>query len=66
MDEQWAVVFGSLSEGIYRIVTGFDSEEDAQDFLDDDGDDGFVYEVEVYEPEEDEDDYDYDDEEEGE
>ena len=66
MEEQWAVVFGSLSEGIYRIVTGFESEEDAQDFLDDDGDDGFVYEVEVYEPEEDEDDYDYDDEEEGE
>lgn len=66
MEEQWAVVFGSLSEGIYRIVTGFESEEEAQDFLDDDGDDGFVYEVEVYEPEEDEDDYDYDDEEEGE
>ena len=66
MDEQWTVVFGSLSEGIYRIVTGFESEEEAQDFLDDDGDDGFVYEVEVYEPEEDEDDYDYDDEEEGE
>ena len=66
MEEQWAVVFGSLSEGIYRIVTGFESEEDAQDFLDDDGADGFVYEVEVYEPEEDEDDYDDDDEEEGE
>ena len=65
MEEQWAVVFGSLSEGIYRIVTGFESEEEAQDFLDDDGDDGFVYEVEVYEPEVDEDDYD-DDEEEGE
>ena len=64
MDEQWAVVFGSLSEGIYRIVTGFESEEDAQDFLDDDGDDGFVYEVEVYEPEDD--DYYDDDEEEGE
>ena len=55
-----------MSEGIYRIVTGFESEEEAQDFLDDDGDDGFVYEVEVYEPEEDEDDYDDDDEEEGE
>ena len=66
MDEQWTVVFGSLTDGVYRIVTGFESEEEAQDFLDDDGDDGFVYEVEVYEPEEDEDDYDYDDEEEGE
>ena len=29
MDEQWTVVFGSLTDGVYRIVTGFESEEEA-------------------------------------
>ena len=33
MDEQWTVVFGSLTDGVYRIVTGFESEEEAQDLV---------------------------------
>lgn len=59
--EEYSVIFGNLSDGIYRVVTGFETEDEAIDFLDDDGDEGFVIESEVYESEdEDEDDESYD------
>ena len=59
--EEYSVIFGNLSDGIYRVVTGFETEDEAIDFLDDDGDEGFVIESEVYGSEdEDEDDESYD------
>jgi len=47
--EEYSVIFGNLQDGIYRVVTGFDSEEDALDFLEDEGEDGFVIESETFE-----------------
>ena len=38
--EEYSVIFGNLQDGIYRVVTGFDSEEEALDFLEDEGEDG--------------------------
>ena len=61
MEEEYTVIFGNLQDGIYRVVTGFESEEEAIDYLDSEGDDGFVIESETYEPD---DDYDEEDDEE--
>ena len=56
--EEYSVIFGNLSDGIYRGVTGFETEDEAIDFLDDDGDEGFVIESEVYESEDEDEDED--------
>ena len=56
MEEEYTVIFGNLQDGIYRVVTGFDSEEDALDFLEDEGEDGFVVESETFEPDDEYDD----------
>jgi len=63
MEEEYTVIFGNLQDGIYRVVTGFDSEEDALDFLEDEGEDGFVVESETFEPDDEYDDEDLEDEE---
>lgn len=55
--EEYSVIFGNLQDGIYRVVTGFDSEEEALDFLEDEGEDGFIIESETFDPDPD-DDYD--------
>ena len=56
--EEYSVIFGNLSDGIYRVVTGFETEDEAIDFLNDDGDEGFVIESEVYESEDEDEDED--------
>tara|TARA_E500000178_G_scaffold318195_1_gene339367 strand:- start:328 stop:525 length:198 start_codon:yes stop_codon:yes gene_type:complete len=63
MEEEYTVIFGNLQDGIYRVVTGFDSEEDAFEYLEDEGEDGFVIESETFEPDDEYDDEDLEDEE---
>jgi len=54
----YTVIFGNLLDGVHRVVTGFESDDAAYEFLDDEGEDGFVIESESIEPDDDE----YDDE----
>lgn len=61
MEEEYTVIFGNLQDGIYRVVTGFDSEEEALDFLEDEGEVGHVIESETFDPDDEYDD-EYDDE----
>tara|TARA_A100001015_G_scaffold291381_1_gene365454 strand:- start:297 stop:500 length:204 start_codon:yes stop_codon:yes gene_type:complete len=58
MDEEYAVVLGTIQDGIHRVVTGFETEDEAFEFLEVEGEDGFVIESETYYPDDDE----YDDE----
>ena len=54
--EEYSVIFGNLSDGIYRVVTGFETEDEAIDLLDDDCDEGFVIESDVQESEDEDED----------
>ena len=63
MEEEYTVILGNIQDGIYRVVTGFASEDEAVDYLDSEGDDGFVMESETFEPDDDYDDDDDDEEE---
>ena len=63
MEEEYTVIFGNLLDGIYRVVTGFDSEEEALDFLEDEGEVDHVIESETFEPDDEYDDEDLEDEE---
>lgn len=62
MDEEYAVVLGTIQDGIHRVVTGFETEDEAFEFLEVEGEDGFVIESETYYPDDfdDEDDESYD------
>ena len=63
MEEEYSVIFGNLQDGIYRVVTGFESEDEAIDFLEAEGEDGFVIESEIYDPDDEYDDENLEDEE---
>ena len=60
MEEEFTVIFGNLQDGIHRVVTGFETEDEAYEFLEDDGDDGFVIESETVEDDDYEEDYEED------